>query len=58
MDKFSIKLDYDKTNPTVWIVNVYKNGFPFKKKILCKWFTSEEGAKAYINELKYKFNLK
>ncbi len=51
-------MSHEKTDPTTWIINVYKQGFPFKKKILTKWFTSEESAKAYLNQLRYKYNLK
>lgn len=58
MEKYSISLSHEKTDPTAWIVIVYKQRFPFKKKVLTKWFTSEESAKAYMRQLSYKYNLK
>jgi hypothetical protein len=58
MDKYSVKLLHEKTDPTVWIVNIYKNSFPFRKKIESKWFISEESARFYLNHLKYQYNLK
>lgn len=58
MDKYSVKLVHEKTDPTVWVINIYKNNFLFKKRIESKWFISEESAKAYMDQLKYKYNLK
>lgn len=58
MERYFVQLFHDQTNPTVWVVTLYKRGFPFRKKIESKWFISEESAKAYVDQLKYKFNIK
>ncbi|MEW6062216.1 MAG: hypothetical protein AB1600_09810 [Bacteroidota bacterium] len=58
MEKYSVKIIHEKSDPTTWIINVYRQGFLFKKKIMTKWFTSEESAKVYMRQLKYKYDLK
>lgn len=58
MERYFLQVLHDQSNPTVWVVTLYKSSFPFKKKIESKWFISEQSANAYVNQLKYTFNIK
>lgn len=40
------------SDPTMWILNVYKKILFFKKKILSEWFSTKEDALDFANTIK------
>lgn len=47
-----IELVNRDSDPTMWILNVYKKILFFKKKIVSEWFSTKEDALDFANTIK------
>ena len=50
-NKQIVKVIHRVSDPTSWIVNVYEPAFPFKKKVLSRFFNSGEEVKKFVARL-------
>ena len=47
-----IELVNRDSDPTMWILNVYKKILFFKKKVVSEWFSTKEDALDFANTIK------
>ena len=46
-----VELIHRDSDPSMWIVNVYKKVIFFKKRISSKWFSDKEEALQYVKSI-------
>jgi len=49
--QYAVELKQPEGAGTVWVVHVYKKGFPFRKTISSDWFLDEEQARRFAEEV-------